>query len=67
MDAHLGAEKAERTEDRLGYRNGYRTRDLMARAGLVELDVRRDRGGLFQTDVFERYRRAEVSLEEAMA
>lgn len=33
---------------------------------MVALDVPRDRDGLFQTDVFEKYRRAEVSLEEAM-
>lgn len=66
MRAHLGAEKAERTEERMGYRNGYRSRDLETRVGAIELSVPRDRDGLFETDVFEKYRRAEVSLEEAM-
>ncbi len=66
MRSHLGADKGEHTEERMGYRNGYRTRELETRVGRVELSVPRDRDGLFETDVFEKYRRAEVSLEEAM-
>ena len=66
MNAHLGAEKSERGEERLGYRNGYRDRTLETRIGAIDLSVPRDRDGLFETNIFERYRRAEVSLEEAM-
>lgn len=66
MRTLIGADKSERTEDRLGYRNGYRNRELETRVGQIELSVPRDREGIFKTDVFERYRRAEVSLEEAM-
>ena len=66
MNAHLGAEKSERAEERLGYRNGYRDRTLETRIGAIDLSVPRDRDGLFETNIFERYRRAEVSLEEAM-
>ena len=66
MRTHIGADKNERSDNRLGHRNGYRSRDLETRVGVVNLDVPRDRDGLFQTDAFEKYRRAEVSLEEAM-
>lgn len=66
MNAHIGADKSERTDDRLGYRNGHRTRELQTRVGTIDLMVPRDRDGLFETNIFERYRRAEVSLEEAM-
>lgn len=66
MNAHLGVDKSERSEERLGYRNGYRDRSLETRVGRIDLGVPRDRDGLFETNIFERYRRAEVSLEEAM-
>ena len=35
--AVLGADRHERTEERLGYRNGYRPRSLATQAGDIDL------------------------------
>ena len=66
MATHLGAAPGERTESRRGYRNGSYTRERMTRVGEVELSVPRDREGTFRPGVFERYRRLESPLEEAL-
>lgn len=66
LSAHVGAEAGERTGERRGYRNGHYTRGLKTRVGDLELSVPRDRDGTFQTGVFERYRRMESPLEEAL-
>ena len=42
----LGAEKHERTEDRAGYRNGYRERTLYSRVGPLTLRVPQTLDGL---------------------
>ncbi|MNC16504.1 Transposase, Mutator family [compost metagenome] len=48
-------------------RNGYYTRDLHTKYGNVEeLEVPRDRQGLFQTQLFEPYQRRDGWLEEAV-
>ena len=39
--AKLGADPHERTVDRVGYRNGHRSRDWDTRAGTIELDIPR--------------------------
>jgi transposase-like protein len=44
-DEVLGAEKGERTPNRLGYRAGYYGRSLVARVGKMELRVPQDRQG----------------------
>jgi putative transposase len=64
--AHLGAAPGERTEGRRGYRNGSYTRGLVSRVGELDLTVPRDRAGTFRPGVFERYRRLESPLEEAL-
>ncbi len=64
--AHLGAAPGERTEGREGYRNGSYTRGLVSRVGALEITVPRDREGSFRPGVFERYRRMESPLEEAL-
>lgn len=70
MDAEaeelLCAKPYERSEDRADYRNGKRKRKLTTRVGEIELEVPRMRVLQFQTEVMERYRRMEISLEEAM-
>ena len=58
----LGAESHERTEDRRGYRNGYKPRQLKTRVGTLELLVPKDREGRFRTELFERYQRSEKAL-----
>src|SRR5690606_39954696 len=67
MAAALGAEKGERTQERLGYRSGYYRRSLVTRVGTLELRVPQDREGLFSTRLFERYQRSEKALVGALA
>ncbi|MGD2156153.1 MAG: transposase [Anaerolineales bacterium] len=62
----LGAEPYERNEDRRGYRNGYRQRELFTRVGRLTLRVPRDREGKFSTRLFERYQRSEKALVLAL-
>jgi len=58
----LGAEKHERTEDRAGYRNGYRERTLYSRVGPLTLRVPQTRDGSFSPEVFQRYQRSEQAF-----
>ena len=67
MDEALGAQKGERTPERLGYRSGYYTRTLVTRVGKLTLRVPQDRQGRFRTEVFERYQRSEKALVLALA
>ncbi len=62
MDECLGAGLYERTDQRLGYRSGYYSRNLLTRVGTLELRVPQDRDGRFSTQVFERYQRSEKAL-----
>jgi len=66
MDEALGAEKSERTPNRMGYRSGYYGRTLITRVGKIELRVPQDRQGRFRTEMFERYQRSEKALTAAM-
>jgi transposase-like protein len=52
----------ERTEERQGYRNGYRDKVLKPRVGELTLMVPRLRSGHFSTELFERYQRSEQAL-----
>src|SRR5436190_6136098 len=63
----LGAEKGERTPERLGYRAGYYGRTLVTRVGKLELRVPQDRQGRFSTELFERYQRSERALVATLA
>jgi putative transposase len=67
MEEALGAEKWERTEQRVGYRSGYRGRTLVTRVGKLELRVPQDRAGRFSTELFERYQRSEKAFVSALA
>jgi putative transposase len=67
MDETVGAEKSERTPQRVGYRSGYYPRTLVTRVGKLELRVPQDRQGRFRTEVFERYQRSEKALVGALA
>jgi len=62
----LGAARHERTEERQGYRNGYRERTLYTRVGPVTLHVPQTRDGSFSTDIFKRYQRSEQALVLAL-
>lgn len=62
LTEHLNAERGERTEERLGYRNGHYTRRITTRVGTLELEVPRDREGRFRTELFDRFQRSERAL-----
>jgi putative transposase len=49
---HLQAAPYERTEERQGYRNGYRERTLKTRIGTLVLEVPQVRKGHFSTELF---------------
>lgn len=62
----LGADRHERSEERQGYRNGYRLRTLFTRVGPVTLQVPQTRDGSFSTDIFKRYQRSEQAFVLAL-
>ena len=62
LTSFLNAEPYIRTEERRGYRNGYKPRTLKTRVGRLELMVPKDREGRFQTELFARYQRNEKAL-----
>lgn len=67
LTAFLNAEPYTRTDERRGYRNGYKPRVLKTRVGRLELMVPKDREGRFQTELFEKYQRSEKALMLAIA
>ena len=62
MQDHLGAERYQHTEDRQGYRNGYRIRQIYTRVGNLTLMVPQTRDGSFSTEIFKRYQRHEQAF-----
>jgi putative transposase len=58
----LQAAPYERTEERQGYRNGYKLRRLTTRVGQLALRVPQVRDGVFSTELFARYQRSEQAL-----
>jgi len=62
MKEHLGAGRYEQNEERQGYRNGYRTRQLYTRIGTLTLRVPQTRDGSFSTEIFKRYQRHEQAF-----
>ncbi len=62
----LGAQRHERSEERLGYRNGYRVRQLYTRVGPIALQVPQTRDGSFSTEIFKRYQRSEQAFVLAL-
>jgi len=65
-DAICNASRYERSPDRLDTRAGTYKRKLLTKAGEVELQVPRLRTLPFETQIIERYRRKESSVEEAL-
>lgn len=65
-DSLLGAERYERAADRQGTRAGHYTRGLHTTAGEVSLKVPKLRELKFETQIIERYRRKEASVEESL-
>ncbi|MER8600471.1 IS256 family transposase [Mesorhizobium sp. M1339] len=66
MTEAIGAEKGERTAERVSYLSGYYERKLVTRVGVLELRAPQDRTGRFSTELFERYQRSEKALVSAL-
>lgn len=65
-DQVCGARRYERSPERLDTRSGHYERKLHTKAGEVTLQVPRMRTLPFETQIIERYRRREASVEEAL-
>ena len=65
-DALCGAQRYERSPDRIDTRAGSYERKLQTKAGEVNLKVPKLRRQTFETAIIERYRRREASIEEAL-
>src|SRR6476660_2914469 len=65
-DQLCGAQRYERSPDRVDTRAGSYERRLVTKAGQVTLKVPRLRSLPFETQIIERYRRRESSVEEAL-
>jgi len=61
-----GAKRHERSEERTAYRSGNYERKLHTAAGEVKLKVPKLKGARFETQIIERYRRREASVEESL-
>ena len=60
--AVLGADRHERSEERLGYRNGYRPRTLTTQVGDLDLLIPKLRSGSFLPSILEPRRRVDQAL-----
>lgn len=65
-DELCGAKRYERSVGRVDTRAGHYERSLQTKAGEVRLRVPRLRSLPFETQIIERYRRREASVEEAL-
>lgn len=65
-DRLCGASRYERSDGRVDTRAGHYTRKLHTKAGEVNLKVPKLRSLPFETQIIERYRRRESSVEEAL-
>ena len=65
-DELCGAKRYARSPERLDTRAGHYDRKLQTQAGEVRLQVPRLRNLPFETEIIERYRRRESSVEEAL-
>ena len=65
-DELCGAKRYQRTPDRVDTRSGTYPRNLETKAGKVQLKVPKLRTLPFETQIIERYKRRETSVEEAL-
>ncbi len=65
-DEICGAKRYERSPDRMDTRAGHYERGLHTKAGEVKLKVPKLRSLPFESQIIERYRRKEASVEEAL-
>jgi putative transposase len=62
-----GAERYERSEERVAYRNGYRPRGLKTRVGSIELAIPKLRSGSYFPSFLEPRKRSEQALLSVVA
>ena len=62
VTARIGAERGERSPDRLTYRNGYRSRQWDTRVGTMELRIPKLRERSYFPSLLEPRRRSEKAL-----
>lgn len=62
----LQAAPYERTEERRGYRNGYKPHHVTTRVGTLTLQVPQVREGQFSTELFARYQRSKQAMMLAL-
>lgn len=60
------AKRYERTSERIGNRAGHYEREFHTKAGMVTLKMPKLKHIQFETEIIERYRRRESSVEEAL-
>jgi putative transposase len=65
-DRICGAERYQRSADRVDTRAGHYERQLETKAGSVKLKVPKLRSLLFETAIIERYHRREASIEKSL-
>jgi len=65
-DSMCGAQRYERSPDRVDTRAGHYDRKFHSKAGEVSLKVPKLRKQTFETAIIERYKRRETSIEEAL-
>lgn len=65
-DDMCNAQRYERSPDRVDTRAGHYTRKLHTKAGEVEVKMPKLRKQIFETAIIERYRRRDISIEEAI-
>lgn len=65
-DAMCGAQRYERSPDRVDTRAGHYNRKFHTKAGEVDLKMPKLRQQTFETAIIERYKRRETSIEEAL-
>lgn len=65
-DELVGAERYERTASREAYRAGHYDRELVTTTGVVNVEMPKLKGARFTTAIIERYKRREISVEEAI-
>ena len=66
MREYIHADPYERTDERTGLRNGYKSRVLNLKVGQVYLDIPQARDGSFHTELFSRYQRSERAFTLAI-
>lgn len=65
-DAMCGAQRYERSPDRIDTRAGHYNRKFYTKAGELDLKMPKLRQQTFETAIIERYKRRETSIEEAL-